>query len=187
MRVPELGDIARARDVGIGQSYHKAMWHACVTCTKERWVLLRRGEPQSQRCYECSRSYPGRIKTVHRGPAHWKWNGGRSVMKNGYIEVWVSPDDPLFAMAGKDGYVYEHRIVVARSLGRCLSSDEEVHHLDGDKHNNAPSNLELLTKSEHAARHASDVMTLLKRVAELEAEVARLRGTPDDAPQALPS
>ena len=86
-------------------------------------------------------------------------------------------------MADKDGYVYEHRLVIARSLGRCLEPGEEVHHLDGGKGDNALKNLELLSKSEHAARHSSDVMTLLRRIAELEAENRVLRGVSDDTSQ----
>jgi hypothetical protein len=105
-------------------------------------------------------------------------------MKNGYVEVWVDEASPFFPMAGKDGYVYEHRLVVAQSLGRCLERREEVHHLDGDKGNNDISNLEMLSKAEHAARHLSDVMTLLRRIEELKAENRALRGVPDDTPRA---
>lgn len=178
--MPQIGEIALGCDVGVSRDRHKAIWTACQECGKERWVLLRNGQPQSSRCFECSRDYPGRIKKIHRGADHWRWRGGRSVMTNGYIEVWLDPADPLFSMAGKDGYVYEHRLVVARHLGRCLTSDEEVHHLNGNKHDNDLGNLELLSKGEHAARHHQDVMVLLQRVAQLEAQVRRLGGDPDE-------
>ena len=43
--------------------------------------------------------------------------------------------------ASKNGYVYEHRLVMSAVLGRNLLKNEIVHHLDGDKHNNKPENL----------------------------------------------
>lgn len=184
--MPQLGDIAKACEVTDSRDHHKVIWHACEDCGAERWVLLRRGEPQSARCFGCSRDYPGRIPTVRRGPDHWHWQGGRSATTKGYVEVWLDPEDPLFAMAGKDGYVYEHRLVVARHLGRCLATDEEVHHRNGDKHDNDLSNLELLSKGEHAARHHDDVMKLLQQVAALEDQVRRLGGVPHEPPVQTP-
>lgn len=38
-------------------------------------------------------------------------------------------------------------------LGRALSSDEIVHHIDGNKRSNDPSNLQIVTRSEHARIH----------------------------------
>lgn len=38
---------------------------------------------------------------------------------------------------------YEHRMVMEAILARKLSSDEIVHHIDGNKSNNHPENLEL--------------------------------------------
>lgn len=42
-----------------------------------------------------------------------------------------------------DRRALEHRLVMGRSLGRKLRSNETVHHIDGDKTNNALSNLQL--------------------------------------------
>lgn len=50
---------------------------------------------------------------------------------------------------------HEHRVVMEEVLGRTLTSDEIVHHIDGDKTNNSPSNLQILTRAEHARVHFS--------------------------------
>lgn len=176
-QAPRLGDVARSKDVGVGNSYHKVMWCACVDCGAERWVLLRNGRPQSLRCYPCGRIHVGNIRKANpwRGKDHPRWKGGRSVMTNGYIEVWMNPEDPLFQMAGKDGYAYEHRVVMARALGRALVTAEEVHHKNGDKHDNSIDNLVLMSKSDHASEPYAEIVRLRQRVAELEHELASLK------------
>lgn len=54
---------------------------------------------------------------------------------------------------GGGRYVYAHRLVMEEALGRELRSEEIVHHLDGDPLNNAPENLALTDRSEHAREH----------------------------------
>jgi HNH endonuclease len=81
--------------------------------------------------------------------------------------------DPLFALKPKKragetvidgtGYVrvagnrHLHRIVAEQALGRALRPGEIVHHKDGDKLNNDPSNLEVFAShAAHALHHATD-------------------------------
>lgn len=71
------------------------------------------------------------------------WTGGRHI-SHGYINVFAPADDPIAqAMKDKRGYVLEHRLVMARKLGRQLLPSETVHHKDGDQLNNDPDNLQL--------------------------------------------
>lgn len=50
--------------------------------------------------------------------------------------------------------VHTHRIVAEQKLGRKLKPGEVVHHVDEDKRNNDPSNLEVLeSQAQHAALH----------------------------------
>lgn len=48
---------------------------------------------------------------------------------------------------------HEHRVVAEQMLGRPLKRNEIVHHIDGNKHNNDPSNLQVMTQSEHIREH----------------------------------
>lgn len=77
------------------------------------------------------------------GASHGRWRGGRIKDTSGYWRVRLDPADPLAEMRLHDGYVSEHRLVLARKLGRPLLRSETVHHIDGDKGNNAPENLQL--------------------------------------------
>jgi len=53
-------------------------------------------------------------------------------------------------------YLYEHRIVAEESIGRLLKKDEAVHHINYNKLDNSPGNLQVLTNKEHASVHAKD-------------------------------
>ena len=79
------------------------------------------------------------------------WRGGRSVASNGYIIVRVGVDHHL---ADVRGYAYEHRLVAEEKIGRRLRDGEIVHHVDGEKTNNDPGNLEVLPSvSAHRLEH----------------------------------
>lgn len=53
----------------------------------------------------------------------------------------------------KVGQRHEHRTVAEQLLGRPLQPGEIVHHIDHNKRNNDPSNLQVMTQSEHARLH----------------------------------
>lgn len=51
--------------------------------------------------------------------------------------------------------VRQHRRIIAEELGRALSDDEVVHHIDGNRANNERSNLQLMTDREHRILHST--------------------------------
>ncbi len=67
----------------------------------------------------------------------------RRIKKDGYVLLWM----PGHHLASKQGYVREHRLVMERKLGRRLLPDEVVHHIDDDRANNDPDNLELFSSN----------------------------------------
>lgn len=72
---------------------------------------------------------------------------------NGYRVVYM----PNYVSSMKNenwkGWIYEHTYFAELSIGRQLHSNEEVHHLDGDRSNNKIRNLLILEKSQHAKLH----------------------------------
>lgn len=69
----------------------------------------------------------------------------RIITNQGYAYVLPRPDDPVDGMLGwkQKGYVLEHRLVMARHLGRPLHGAETVHHINGDRADNRLENLQL--------------------------------------------
>lgn len=105
-----------------------------------------------------------------RGPEMPTWKGGRRRVPQGYIHVY-RPESP---MAGRHGYVPEHRLVASEVLGRPLSRKEHVHHINGIKDDNRPENLIVVDGTAHSQLHADhrrEVWELRKRVEQLEAQL----------------
>jgi len=147
--MPEIGEIKKGQDLGFTR-YYKFIWRACVDCGKERWVRLKRGQPKNRYCLSCA----------HKGNSGGKgsrgmWKAGcKHKIKNssGYIEIKLQPNDSFYPMASKGGYILEHRLVVAKRLGRCLLKSEHVHHIDGIKDHNKDNNLQLLSQADHSIK-----------------------------------
>lgn len=76
----------------------------------------------------------------------------------GYVMVYA-PDHPR----AQHGYIWEHILVVEKELGRYLEPDEVVHHIDRRKDNNDPSNLLVLTKTQHCALHYQEKRHMMYR------------------------
>ena len=75
-------------------------------------------------------------------------------MTQGYRYVPVTAAD-RHLVDGK-AFEAEHRLVMARHLGRRLDIDETVHHRNGDRLDNRPENLELWSSSQPAGQRIAD-------------------------------
>ena len=75
-------------------------------------------------------------------------------MLNGYILQYAPKHHRAIRSGGEKGYVYEHILVAEKTIKRKLLPDEEVHHLDFNRSNNAPGNLIVLSSEAHVKIHA---------------------------------
>ena len=78
------------------------------------------------------------------GKNHWNWQGGRSSC-NGYVLIY----SPNHQDANPQGYVREHRLVMAESLGRELEKTEIIHHINGIRDDNRAENLVIEDRKSH--------------------------------------
>jgi hypothetical protein len=141
---------------------------SCSVCGKpiKRWPrsLARTASPTCS--YECNGVLRGKdwAQHGHKGRSGWTdasresakakmsgpnnpaWKGGVTYRKGkgNYVgpryvrsPKWATP------MARKDGYVMEHRLVMAQRIGRLLERSEVVNHINHDPRDNRLENLEL--------------------------------------------
>lgn len=81
-----------------------------------------------------------------KGSLNYAWKGGVTYFRKhgNYKPIkYVRCPEALLSMARKDGYVMEHRLIMATWMGRPLLRVEVVHHVDHDPQNNTRTNLEL--------------------------------------------
>lgn len=97
-----------------------------------------------QQCTISSLLKKNKINTrYNKGENHSNYKGGRLLTSGGYILVLLDNNDPYYCMTNSLSYVLEHRLVMAKFLGRPLTKNETVHHIDGDRTNNKIDNLQL--------------------------------------------
>lgn len=137
----------------------------------------RHGKPHT----EASRAQMSltRRATAPRGPESSNWKGGRHLAR-GYVQVNSTTLDPderaRLASMISSGRISEHRLVVARLIGRPLTPDEQVHHVNGIKTDNRPENLELHDQEAHSREHskiAAEMRRLQAENHELLASLSR--------------
>lgn len=80
------------------------------------------------------------------------WRGGRMLDKDGYVLLSM----PGHPEANRHGYVREHRIVMARMIGRPLLPGEVVDHRNDVRSDNRPENLRLFASN---GEHLSTTLT----------------------------
>lgn len=79
---------------------------------------------------------------------------GEGSLSHGYWKVPISPGERW--LTNGQAVALEHRLVVARRLGRPLWDDEVVHHLNGDRTDNRPENLELWSTAQPKGQRIPD-------------------------------
>ena len=138
--MPNTGDIKKV--------YKYYTWVICPRCNQGRWVNTYKIQPLDSKftglCKSCSDTFrlPG-VRPIRFQPS---W---RSRKNKGYILVRLPKDDFFYSMCDKAGYVREHRLVMAKHIGRNLHIWEVVHHKNGIRDDNRYENLQLFTDGRH--------------------------------------
>lgn len=147
----------------------------CPICGKK--FHLRKSDINSNGKNYCSRECYGKARSVFfrgennhqygkRGRKNASWKHDRKIASDGYVMIRCT-DHPF---RKKDDYIMEHRIVAEKHLltketsvevdGKLyLSPDYVVHHKNGDKTDNRPENLQIMTKKDHVSMHKKEKPT----------------------------
>jgi hypothetical protein len=124
-----------------GTSGGHTVWRCRCTCGNE--TKIRNANLQSGGVRSCGCSQ-------HRTrDQHPNWRRGYTISK-GYKHVLI------YGSERTNRYEAEHRVVMAAVLGRPLTNDEVVHHINGIKTDNRAENLQILSRQEHALLHAAE-------------------------------
>jgi hypothetical protein len=136
----------------------------CKTCGKEFDKILSQyradmkkginaGKFCSKKCFYVSpERSPSKGKL--REKSHF-WKGG-IIRERGYKMV-LANDHPFAVLKGSGlKYVREHRLIMEKYLGRYLTPDEVVHHINGKRDDNRLENLKIMTDVEHNRYHMNN-------------------------------
>ena len=87
--------------------------------------------------------------------------------------VLVSPDSQFASMRRNNGYVPEHRLVMAKHLERPLLKWEQVHHINENKWDNRIKNLIIVTREQHKSLIYYLATLWLKEHPDIAEEISR--------------
>lgn len=142
----------------IGQSRTGAYLN-CITCGKSGYVISSRLKIKhfcSRKCYAVyligKKASPESIAKRKGliGPKSATYKCGKTITPAGYI-LMLAHGHPN---AKPNNYMFEHRLVMEKKIGRYLKSEEHIYHINGQRDDNRISNLVIMSNAEHKKLHS---------------------------------
>ncbi|CAN5814750.1 hypothetical protein BH23THE1_BH23THE1_12370 [soil metagenome] len=95
--------------------------------------------------YIIGHNVKNKLRPERCGKNNPRWRGGRLITDK-YIKIYA-PNHPK---STKRGYVKEHRLIYEEYYNCCLLLWTDIHHIDGNTHNNKIENLMALIHGQHS-------------------------------------
>ena len=146
--------IAKQLNMSSGKIYKYLKKYKIETRPQEETFTMKGRKLSPEQCERISLLHKGKTLSPETRAkiAEAQRHGGIGFKKqraDGSMAVYF-PDHPK---SSKDGYVMEHILVMEALIGRHLTENECVHHINHKRNDNKKENLRLMTKSEHMSYH----------------------------------
>jgi len=129
-------------------------WQRSKYCSKSCYLLAHKQKTETRVCPNCQTTFEIQKSSKQKictQSCAYKGNrkyGTKYITTQGYVAIKTHSE-----RADSSGYGLEHRVLMEKQTGKFLSTNEQVHHINGIKTDNRIENLIVLTNAEHQRKH----------------------------------